>query len=66
MIVSECYLVEVKLAHERTGEGVAAVHCHDDRPRVSRGDQGSDGLQEAEGQPALLDLALLGPHQFLS
>lgn len=25
-IVSKPYLVEVKLAHERTGEGMAAVH----------------------------------------
>lgn len=33
---------------------------------MGRGEQGSDGLQEAKCQPALLDLALFGPHQFFS
>lgn len=64
--VTECYLVEVELAHERTGEGVAAVHRHDNRPCVGRGEQGSKGLQKAECQAALLNLALFGPHQFFS
>lgn len=44
---------------------MAAVHGHDDRASVSRGEQCRDGLEEAEGQPGLLDLALLGPHQLL-
>lgn len=39
------YLVEVKLAHERTGEGMAAVHRHDNRTRMSRGEQGCDCLK---------------------
>lgn len=42
---------------------MAAVHRHDDRPRVSRGEQGCDGLKEPKGQASVLDLALLGPHQ---
>lgn len=62
----QSYLVEVKLAHERTGEGMAAVHGHDDNPRVGRGQQGCNGLQETKCQPSWLNLALLGPHQFFS
>lgn len=53
----------MKLAHEGAGEGVAAVHGHDNGPGVGRGKQGCYGLQELKGQTSLLDLALLGPHQ---
>lgn len=53
----------MKLAHEGAGEAVAAVHGHDNRPSVGRGQQGCYGLQQLEGQTSLLDLALLGPHQ---
>lgn len=42
--VNEPYLVEVKLAHERAGEGVAVVHWYDNRPCVRRGEQGCYGL----------------------
>lgn len=45
---------------------MAAVHGHDNGPSVSRGQQGCYGLQELKGQAALLDLALLGPHQVFS
>lgn len=45
---------------------MAAVHGHNDRPRVGRGQQGCNGLQEMKRQPSLLNLALLGPHQFFS
>lgn len=59
-------LVEVKLTHNRTGEGVTAMHCHDNRPCVGGGEQGGDGLQQAKGQTPLLNLALFGSHQFFS
>lgn len=63
---SEPYLVEVKLPHQRTGERMAAVHRHDDRPRVSRGEQGCDGLEQPKRQASVLVLTLLGKHQLLS
>lgn len=59
-------LVEMKLPHQRTGERMAAVHCHDNRPRVSGGEQGCDGLEEPKRQASVLDLTLLGPHQLFS
>lgn len=42
---------------------MAAVHGHDNGPRMGGGQQGCYGLQELKGQTSLLDLALLGPHQ---
>lgn len=45
---------------------MAAVHRHDNRPCVGRGEQGSDGLQQAKGQTPLLNVALLGSHQLFS
>lgn len=59
-------LVEVKLPHQRTGEGMTAVHRHDNGACVGGGEQGSDGLQQAKGQTPLLNLTLLGSHQFFS
>lgn len=56
----------MELAHEGAGEGVAAVHGHDNGPGVGGGQQGGYGLQQLKGQAALLDLALLGPHQVFS
>lgn len=56
----------MELAHEGAGEGVAAVHGHDNGPGVGGGQQGCYGLQQLKGQAALLDLALLGPHQVFS
>lgn len=66
METHSCYLVEVKLAHERAREGVTAVHGHDNGPGVCGGQQGCYGLQELKCQTSLLDLALLGPHQVFS
>lgn len=60
------YLVEMKLAHQRTGERMAAVHWQDNRPCMSRGEQGCDSLKEPKCQASVLDLTLLGPHQLLS
>lgn len=55
----------MELAHEGTGQGVALVHRHDNSPRVSRGQQGGEGAQEHQRQPARLNVALLGAHQLL-
>ena len=59
------YLVEVKLPHQRAGQGVAAVHRHDDGAGVGGAEQSRHGLQEAGGEAGRLDQALLGPHQLL-
>lgn len=66
VIVSSLYLVEVKLAHERTGEGVVVVHRHDNRSRMGRRQHGGEGLEDTKRQPTLLNVALLGLHQFFS
>ena len=55
----------MQLAHQRAGEGVAAVHRHDDGAGVRGAEQSGDGLQEAGGEAGLLDVTLLGSHQLL-
>lgn len=61
------YLVEVQLPHQRAGEGVVAVHRHDDGAGVGGAEQRRQGLQQAGGEAGGRDddVALPGTHQLL-